>query len=297
MLVYYFKTAEIGSNSTLLRTEPEISDLRFINNVTAAKQSGDESYIFGAPFSYDRFGIGTLPYGRREFIVKGSLPDPEYQLAKEFYEMVKSQNIEVEGFDFARNYLLRKMALPNYSNMTLIKNWEGNNIEEIAHHTNMKSVNLFAEQLVCLIGQEKTGIGTTESGLKEITKYWSNKFNTTGMNLKDGSGLSRSNSVSAQNFCDLLSEMSKSPKYSIFRTSLPTAGQSGTLISVCKGENGEGRVFAKSGTMSRIKAYAGYVKSRSGKDLAFAIIVNNYNCSNSATVQKIESIMNTMAIY
>lgn len=297
MLIYYFKTAESGTKSTLLRTEPEINQLHFINNVNAAKQSGDESYIFGAPFSYERFGVGTLPYGRREFIVKGSLPDPEFQLAKEFHAMVVSQNIEVDGFDFARNYMLRNIALPNYKDMTLIKKWEGKNIEEITHHTNMKSVNLFAEQLVCLIGYEKTGVGTTDSGLKEIAKYWSNKFDISGMNLKDGSGLSRSNSVSSQNFCDLLFAMSKSPKYSIFKTSLPTAGQSGTLINVCKGQNGEGRIFAKSGTMSRIKAYSGYVKSRSEKDLVFAIIVNNYNCSNATTVEKIESIMNVMAIY
>jgi|TARA_R110000737_G_scaffold93859_3_gene127298 D-alanyl-D-alanine carboxypeptidase/D-alanyl-D-alanine-endopeptidase (penicillin-binding protein 4) len=297
MLIYYFKTAEVGSLSTLLRTEPEIDGLHFMNNVKAAKQSGDESYIFGAPFSYERFAVGTLPYGRREFIVKGSLPDPEYQLAKEFYEMVVSQHIEVEGFDYARNYLIQNIALPNYKKLTLLKKWEGKTIEEITHHTNMKSVNLFAEQLVCLIGHEKTGVGTTEKGLKEMTKYWSNKFDISGLNLKDGSGLSRSNSVSSKNFCDLLFEMSKSPKYSIFKTSLPTAGQTGTLINVCKGQNGEGRVFAKSGTMSRIKSYAGYVKSRSGKDLAFAIIVNNYNCSNATTVDKIETIMNEMAIY
>jgi D-alanyl-D-alanine carboxypeptidase/D-alanyl-D-alanine-endopeptidase (penicillin-binding protein 4) len=297
MLIYYFKTAQIGSNSTLLKTEPEINGLNFINNVTAANQSGDNSYIFGAPFSYERFGIGTLPYGRQEFIVKGSLPDPEYQLAKEFYDKLINQKIEIEGFDFGRNFLLRNLPLPNYNHMTLIKKWEGKTIAEIVYHTNMKSVNLFAEQLVCLIGHEKNGLGSTESGLNEIMKYWKNKFDISGLNLEDGSGLSRSNAVSSQNFCDLLYNMSKSEKYNVFRTSLPTAGRSGTLIKVCKGEDGEGRVFAKSGTMSRVKSYAGYVKSRSGKDLAFAVIVNNYNCSNSTTVMKIETILNTMAIY
>jgi serine-type D-Ala-D-Ala carboxypeptidase/endopeptidase (penicillin-binding protein 4) len=297
VLAYYFKTAEIGSPTTLLRTEPEITELHFINDVSAAKQSGDESYIFGAPFSYERFGTGTLPYGRQEFIVKGSLPDPELQLAKEFHQMLLQQNIEVDGFDFARNYLLRNIALPEYKDMTLITKFEGKNTEEIVHHTNMKSVNLFAEQLVCLIGYEKNGVGTTESGLKEIRNYWNTKFDLNGLYLKDGSGLSRSNAVSSQHFCDLLYNMSKSEKYTVFRNSLPTAGQSGTLINVCKGQNGEGRIFAKSGTMSRIKSYAGYVKSRSGKDLAFAIIINNYNCSNSVTVDKIETILNAMALY
>lgn len=297
MLIYYFKTAEIGTNSILLRTEPEINGMRFMNNIKAAKHSGDESYIFGAPFSSERFGTGTLPYGRKEFIVKGSLPDPEFQLAKEFHEMILNLNIEVAGFDFARNYLLRSLPLPDYKNMTIVKKIEGHTVEEIAHHTNMKSVNLFAEQLVCLIGYEKNGNGTTENGLKEVLNYWGNKFDIIGLHLKDGSGLSRSNAVNSQTFCNLLYAMSKSDKYSVFRTSLPTAGQSGTLIKVCKGQNGEGRIFAKSGTMSRIKSYAGYVKSRSGKDLAFAIVVNNYNCSNAVALEKIELILNTLAVY
>jgi len=297
MLKYYFKTSEIGSNTILLRTEPEIAELHFLNNIKAAKQSGDESYIFGSPFSYERFGTGTLPYNRTEFIVKGSLPDPEYQLAKEFYEALIQQKIVVDGFDFARQYKLRKIELPNYNKLVLLKKWEGHTIEEIIHHTNMKSVNLFAEQMLCLIAYEKTGLGTTEIGLSEINKYWSGKFDITGLNLKDGSGLSRSNAVSSQHFCDLLYKMSKSDKYNVFRATLPTAGQSGTLISVCNGQDGEGRVFAKSGTMSKVKSYAGYVKSKSGKDLAFAIIINNYNCSNSITVEKIEAIMNAMAIY
>ncbi len=297
MLKYYFKTAEIGTPTSLIRTEPEVKELRFLNNIMAAKQSGDESYIFGSPFSYERFGTGTLPYGRREFIVKGSLPDPELQLAKEFYEVLKTEKIEVGGYDFARNLLLQNLSLPNYNNLNLLKKWEGFTVEEITHHTNMKSVNLFAEQLVCLIGYENKGKGTTEVGLKEINDYWKGKFDVSGLNLTDGSGLSRSNAVSSQNFCDLLTQMSKSDKYSIFRTSLPTAGQSGTMIGVCKGQVGEGRVFAKSGTMNRIKSYAGYVKSKSGKDLAFAIVLNNYNCSNAQAVDKIESIMNAMATY
>ena len=56
-----------------------------------------------------------------------------------------------------------------------------------------------------------------------------------------------------------------------------------------------GRLRAKSGTMTRVKSYAGYVKSKSGKNLAFAIIVNNYNCYNSIMTKKLEKIMVAIA--
>jgi D-alanyl-D-alanine carboxypeptidase/D-alanyl-D-alanine-endopeptidase (penicillin-binding protein 4) len=68
------------------------------------------------------------------------------------------------------------------------------------------------------------------------------------------------------------------------------------MAEICKNQAGEGRVKAKSGTMSKVKSYAGYVTTKSGKELAFALIFNNYNCTNSALVLKIEKLMNTMAI-
>jgi len=54
---------------------------------------------------------------------------------------------------------------------------------------------------------------------------------------------------------------------------------------------------AKSGTMTRVKSYAGYVTSKSRKNLAFAIIVNNYNCSTSTMTKKLEQIMVEIANY
>jgi D-alanyl-D-alanine carboxypeptidase/D-alanyl-D-alanine-endopeptidase (penicillin-binding protein 4) len=72
---------------------------------------------------------------------------------------------------------------------------------------------------------------------------------------------------------------------------------SGTLSSVCKNEAAHGKMKAKSGTMSRVKSYAGYIESSSGKTIAFSIIVNNYNCSNSATVQEMEKIFNALSSF
>lgn len=298
ILNYYFQTAGVGEKTTFLRTEPEIKELKLMNLITGEKISGDESIILGAPFAYDYSAIGSLPYGRKEFKVKGSLPDPERLLAQKLYDALVKEQIKVSaGFDFNRNRMLSQIENPPYKNMTLLKQWEGNTVEQIAFHTNMKSVNLFAEQLVCLIGYEKEGIGSTEKGMEVIQKYWKDKLDVEHLHLKDGSGLSRTNALSSHQFCKLLKYMSKTEKFSIFKSTLPTAGQTGTLSSVSTGQVASGRVFAKSGTMNRIKSYAGYVKSKSGKDLCFAIIINNYDCSNAATVEKIEEIFNAMAIY
>ena len=115
--------------------------------------------------------------------------------------------------------------------------------------------------------------------------------------MKDGSGLSRSNGISAAHFCTLLKAMNSSKNNSIYVGTLPVAGKSGTLTGLCNGQAGEGRIVAKSGTMSRIKSYAGYVNSKSGKKIAFAITINNFNGSSSQATAKIEQILNALAVY
>jgi D-alanyl-D-alanine carboxypeptidase/D-alanyl-D-alanine-endopeptidase (penicillin-binding protein 4) len=124
--------------------------------------------------------------------------------------------------------------------------------------------------------------------------YWKSKINTKGLYLKDGSGLSRSNAVGAGHFCELLYQMSKSKNYASFNATLPIVGESGTVSGLCKNTSAQGRIRAKSGTMSRIKSYSGYAETISGRKLGFAIIINNFTCSNSTTVDQIEKLLISM---
>ena len=75
------------------------------------------------------------------------------------------------------------------------------------------------------------------------------------------------------------------------------AGKSGTLKNICRSQPASGRIFAKSGTLSNVKAYAGFVKTITGKNLAFALIVNNFEGSRYQLVKKMERIFNAMANY
>lgn len=298
ILNYYFKTAGVGTKAVLLRTDPKIQDLRLYNDITGQKVSGDNSLIYGAPYSQDLYASGQLPYGRRNFKVKGSVPDPEKLLAQKLNDAIVENGIKVsEGHDFNRNRVLLGVAPMNYKDITLLKTWEGKTVKEIAFHTNMKSVNIFAEQFVCMIGYEKKGLGSTKKGIDYMVKFWKDKLNLKYLHLKDGSGLSRSNAISSSQFCDLLNYMTKSERFSEFKATLPVAGQTGTLRNVCKGQVADGRINAKSGTMTRVKSYSGYVKTKSNKLLSFSIIVNNYNCSNSAVVKQMEKVFNAMATY
>jgi D-alanyl-D-alanine carboxypeptidase/D-alanyl-D-alanine-endopeptidase (penicillin-binding protein 4) len=67
------------------------------------------------------------------------------------------------------------------------------------------------------------------------------------------------------------------------------------MRNICKNQSGHGKIAAKSGSMTRIKSYAGYIDSSSGKKYAFALIVNNQTCSSSALVDKMEVVFNAIA--
>jgi serine-type D-Ala-D-Ala carboxypeptidase/endopeptidase (penicillin-binding protein 4) len=298
LLKFYMKVGgKIGTKATLIRVFPEIENLNFINYIESSKSRGDNSYIYGAPFSYDRFGTGYLPRNSNSFLVKGTLPDPEYQFVCELKRILSLRGIYINGkVKGARNMNL-SMASSRYASKKLIFTHEGRSVNSISWWTNKKSVNVFAEQLICWLGKEKGTIGNTKTGLYVQNKFWSGKIDTRGLNLKDGSGLSRTNAVNPENFCSLLTYMHNSKNSSLFKETLAVTGESGTLSKVCYGQTAHGRIKGKSGTMNKIKSYAGYVSTVNGKELVFSIIANNYGCTNDAMLKKMEKFMNELAKY
>lgn len=276
---------------------PPVPGYQLDNRVISSNSSSDQAYIYGAPYSYRRFATGHLPKGRSNFEVKVSVPDPELLLAQSLRNYLQKDSVFVEKESIGmRSLLMLDSSHINYSGLKLVIDYKGKSIEDIIYWTNHRSVNLFAEQLACIIGYEKTGDGSTEAGVDFINDYWSPRLNME-LYQTDGCGLSRSNGFSATHFIQLLNYMYSSENFTTFEKSLPVAGKSGTLRGVCRNQSAQGRLRGKSGTMNRVKSYAGYVNARNGRKIAFALIVNNDNLSNYRLVQQMEMVFNSMARY
>jgi D-alanyl-D-alanine carboxypeptidase/D-alanyl-D-alanine-endopeptidase (penicillin-binding protein 4) len=295
--LHFSTSARLNDVTTLDSMTPHIEGYSLFNQVTTYNSSSDNCYVYGAPYSYDRFAIGNLPKNRTNFEVKASVPDPELLLAQEFDRALAADSIlisnEPVGF---RNLLLQGSSPIDYSGKKEVLSYEGKSISEVAFWTNMRSVNLFAEQLLCLVGANQIGDGRTSKSADYINSYWEPRLNIK-MHQTDGSGLSRSNAFSANHFVKLMSYMHESKNFEAYKATIPVAGKSGTLTRVCRGQAADGRMYAKSGTMNRIKSYAGFVESTSGKKIAFALIVNNDDLSNYALLKKMETVFNVMARY
>ena len=277
---------------------PYTPDLIIDNKVKASNTKKDLAYIYGGPNNPTRTVTGTIPKGQVGYMVKGSTHEPAYVTAFELESALWEYGISLGG---NATTIRRMKSSGNYfeSERKAIFITKSPTVGQIVYWTNLISNNLYAEHLLKHIGVKKYGDGSVFSSTLAVTKYWSSKgIDMTGFYMNDGSGLSRSNAITASQLVEVLAYMKLKSKYSkSFLSSLPVAGKTGTLRSIGKKTKIAGNLKAKSGTMTRIKSYAGYVKSASGRNLAFAIVINNHNCTSFQIKKKLEIVMVALGNY
>jgi D-alanyl-D-alanine carboxypeptidase/D-alanyl-D-alanine-endopeptidase (penicillin-binding protein 4) len=281
--------SQVGATPPVAAIEPEVPGLSFTNELrSAAKGTGDNAYIFGGPYQFNRYIRGTIPVGQGRFTIKGSIPDPPLLAAQYLQQSLASIGITARGLSTLLNPPpnppARKTLYTHYSPA----------LPSIVERANMESVNLFCEVLVKAIGLEKKGEGTTDAGLDIIRHHWERRgLDWAGCQLADGSGLSDANVATSTFLAQFLRLMAKEEAavFQPFYASLPEAGRSGSLKNRLKGTAAEGRLRAKSGTLERARAYSGYATARNGQLLAFSIIANNYEGSGGVIRQKLEGLM------
>jgi len=91
----------------------------------------------------------------------------------------------------------------------------------------------------------------------------------------DGSGLSRHDLVTPRAFVALLAYAQKQTWFPSFYESLPVAGVDGTLNERMKEAGIAGRIHAKTGSVSHVRALSGYAETTGGRRLIFSFLSNN----------------------
>jgi D-alanyl-D-alanine carboxypeptidase/D-alanyl-D-alanine-endopeptidase (penicillin-binding protein 4) len=285
-----FKTGALGTPIQLVSIFPNDYNYKLSIEAKAAAISNDQSYIHGIPFDDQRKITGALPANQASFIVKASMPDPERLLAQLVYEKLQVLGIRVDGGSSSKRMLAQN---PDYAAFHLIHSHFAEPIEKVVYWTNQRSVNLFAEGLLRQVGYQYYGFGSYENGLKvldSLNKSWG----IGEITIVDGSGLSKENKISARQFVHLLLAQKEQSYFSSYYNSLPIAGESGTVKSLCAGQVGSGKIHAKSGSINGIKAYSGYIETLEGHQIAFAIIANAPHLSGAALSKKMEPLLNAV---
>lgn len=179
----------------------------------------------------------------------------------------------------------------NPESRMMITAYKSPQLKDIVYDTNQRSDNALSEALLKMVGFQKMGDQTIERGRSVVVENLRTKhFDTSSLVYIDGSGLSRNHRVTPISQVKFLADQMNEPYYKDFFDSLPIAGQTGTLKKRFFGDS-YGQIHAKTGTLNKVRTLAGYIKTKSGKTLAFSMLVNNYAGSVDQVNQKMEELL------
>lgn len=282
--LFFDSPLQAGAPTTLVRTEPETPGITWMNEVKSSAINRDLAYVYGAPWGEKRKITGTIPCGRKDFQVKASMPEPPVLFGKYFRGRLAAAGIYLEGSTVISDENVGFLALDSY---------ESPRLADIIKPLNQESINLFADHLVFQIAFEKMGKGSFDSGIQLIQRFWKSNGVRDTFFMDDGSGLSRFNAISAEQLTTMLLYIQRGKNAATFRESLPCAGK-GTLSGFNVADFPGKTLQCKSGSIDKVRAYAGYLTCDSGREVAFAVVVNNYPCSSQEMGRKLQKLLLTI---
>ena len=157
-------------------------------------------------------------------------------------------------------------------------------INKVIETMNKQSDNLSAENTLKVLSALKNGIpGSAKNGvLVEKIFLAGLGIDTSKFSIVDGSGVSRYNLMSADQLVQFLAVMRKQTRmFPMFYNSLSIAGIDGTLEDRMINYPVACNLHAKTGTLNGVSCLSGYVQTRDGEMLAFAIMMENFISSAS----------------
>ena len=290
----HFNTLSDSLNPVITGIDPEVCRVELFNRLVAAGNT-DEGYVFAAPYSSNGWMAGTIPVNKDDFVLKASIADPPLLIAKILDQKLKESGIKISGTPTTE----RLQQILTGEKVTLISETESPPLKEIIEILNQFSINLYAEHLTKEMGKVFKNSGTTLSGVEVIKEFLSETgIKPDGMFIEDGSGLSTLDAINSKELANMLLYMKKKGKYfDEYFNSLADAGKEGTLRYYFKDPVFDSRFKGKSGSMTRVRSFAGYLKTDSDKELILCIIVNHYSGPSQKIISGIEEIVRETIMY
>jgi PBP4 family serine-type D-alanyl-D-alanine carboxypeptidase len=171
-------------------------------------------------------------------------------------------------------------------------------IEKVVETMNKQSDNMSAENTLKVLGALKNGVPGSAIGGVFIEKRFLSDLgmDTTRFSIADGSGLSRYNLFSTDQLVRFLVAMTKQPRvFRMFYNSLSIAGVDGTIADRMSDYPAASNLRAKTGTLNGVSCLSGYVQTRDGEMLAFAMMMQNFISSTSNYCQAQDRIGSLLA--
>ncbi|MHC8948271.1 D-alanyl-D-alanine carboxypeptidase/D-alanyl-D-alanine endopeptidase [Sphingobacterium hungaricum] len=274
-----FAASSVNNPTRISKTTSDISYLSVINEVkTGSSGSGDNVYGYSAPYSGTIYLRGTYGQDLKKTI-EISVPDPAYDAAFQLRQALLANDILIEQLpttgkllaDSNKTFPTGKKELHVHSSPKL---------SEIVYWFNQKSINLYGESLLKVIGERSPTASTRNNATQLVNKYWQQKLGISDSELVlyDGSGLSPQNRVTTSAMSKIMRYAKQRNWFDTFEKSLPTPNN----------------MKMKSGTIGGVLGYTGYQTSGANQDYVFSFLINNYQGSASSMRQAMFKVLDTL---
>lgn len=285
------------------------------NGVTTVAGGAGSFGIERAPGSMAVRIYGQTPINGAGIHAALAIEDPADYAARSLKEMLEARGIRVTGkavarhrYDTGTGQLTdeqdQPLALQPVSLLTVVAPYQGT---VLASHispplsqdlvvTNKVSQNLHAELTLRTLGKLMGTDGSLAEGTRVVRQFLLQAGIAPGdFMMYDGSGLSPMDLVTPRAFTEFLVYAAAQPWGAQFRNTLPIGGVDGTLAARFEQPPLEGKVFAKSGTLSEAAALTGYVVTARRRTVAFSILCNDHLPGTEAVRQTMDKMVAAIA--
>jgi D-alanyl-D-alanine carboxypeptidase/D-alanyl-D-alanine-endopeptidase (penicillin-binding protein 4) len=209
---------------------------------------------------------GSFPTGCTEYSLwRSVLPAPQFAdaLFRALWRQLGGSiegGLRIEAAPADAQQLLVYRSLPLNDQLRAINKWSNNPM---------------TRHLLLTLGLEHAGPpATPEKGRAAVDAWLAAKgLAMPGLQLDNGSGLSRDTRVTAAGLGAMLLDAWSHPQMADFIASLPIAAHDGTLRRRYQGDMA-GRLSLKTGRLDEVSAIAGVMQSRAGKRYVVVVILN-----------------------
>ena len=169
----------------------------------------------------------------------------------------------------------------------LIAERESVSLPEVLRDMNKFSNNVMARQVLLTLATESLKLpGNTERGA-HVVKNWlaTRGIENPELVIENGSGLSRIERISAGTMGRMLLMAYRAPSMPEFVSSMPLVGFDGTMRRRLQDRGVAGNAHIKTGTLTEVRAIAGYVQAASGKQYVVVSMINHANAARGQEAQ------------
>lgn len=216
---------------------------------------------------------GQIPFNSRSVSEPIAIEEPALYFLTVLKETLHQKGVASSGA------LRRINTNEDFSNDLLIPlaSFKSPSLLEILSYVNKESNNFSAQQVLRTLGEKVTQCASQDSGLCVVERFLASAHNDkSSYKIKDGSGLSRHNLISPETIVDVLTYRYKRPYFDDFVSTLSIAGVDGTLENRFKRSDLKGNIYGKTGYLSSVRTFSGYLETTNGKWIGFSLMAMNY---------------------